>query len=420
DDGSALKGSISQLSYVSACRRLKVNTMKLIYTGLNQKRLCIKNQLISPQSVKALTIALVKNVVVESLTFDSNELKAAGATIVASIIPQKLELLELNLTNNSLGSKGAEVICNELMNNTIIQKVDLSGNYFNEDDAIYFRDLLEENNSIMELNLSHNNFQEMGGKVIAEGIAKNDFLRVLDLSWNHLRMSGVVAIGKSLLENTTLEVLRIGWNGFNLRGCIALGESLCENNTLVELDLSCNRITDLCLGQLLKAFHTNTTLKILKLPLNQLSRHGCDVLLKMIESHEQIPLQLIDLGNQSVKENFPARAKELKNTRNIDFYHGPIIREGIQFGGEKKQEKSDSLDNEDPFLILIVYMRLQNIRMLEMFSNMDKDMSKSVTREEFKREMKRVNIPLTEWQLDRLIHSLDSDRNGDIDFSELM
>ncbi|KAK6173232.1 hypothetical protein SNE40_016721 [Patella caerulea] len=412
--------NLSQQSYLAVCRELKLTPIKHIYTGLATKQIVLKNQRLTLKDTRACTISLVKNVNVESLCLDANELGCRGAAIIASLIPQKLELIELKLTNNVLGSRGAQTLCEELVNNTIIRTVDLSGNDFTEDDAVYFKELLEENNSISDMNLSHNNFQEIGGKIIAEGLVKNDFLKVLDLSWNHLRMAGAIALGAAFKENSTLEVFRVGWNGFHLRGCIALGQSLSENNTLIELDLTCNRITDLCLGQLLKAFHTNNTLKILKLPLNQISPRGGEIIIKMVEKHTSLALELVDLGTQSVLESFPVQATELKEKRGIKFIHGPILRKGISFDSQVQEEKSDSLDTEDPFLVLMVYMRLQNLRLLELFSNMDRDASKSVSRTEFKQGMVKVNIPLSDWQLDKLISKLDNDRDGDVDFSELV
>ncbi|XP_055958827.1 leucine-rich repeat-containing protein 74A [Patella vulgata] len=396
--------NVSQQSYLAVCRELKLTPIKHIYNGLATKQIVLKNQRLTLKDTRACTISLVKNVNVESLCLDANELGCRGA----------------KLTNNLLGSRGAQTLCEELVNNTIIRTIDLSGNDFTEDDAVYFKELLEENNSISEMNLSHNNFQEIGGKIIAEGLVKNDFLKVLDLSWNHLRMAGAIALGATFKENSTLEVLRVGWNGFHLRGCIALGQSLSENNTLIELDLTCNRITDLCLGQLLKAFHNNNTLKTLKLPLNQISPRGGEIIIKLIEKHSSLALELVDLGNQSVLESFPVQAAELKEKRGIEFIHGPILRKGISFDSQVQEEKSDSLDTEDPFLVLMVYMRLQNLRLLELFSNMDRDASKSVTRTEFKQGMMKVNIPLSDWQLDKLISKLDNDRDGDVDFSELV
>ncbi|GFR85760.1 leucine-rich repeat-containing protein 74A-like isoform X1 [Elysia marginata] len=197
-------------------------------------------------------------------------------------------------------------------------------------------------------------------------------------------MDGAVALGESLVENSDLEELRVAWNGFHLRGCMAIGHALKHNSSLLSLDLTCNRISELCLAQLLKGLQDNSTLQVLKLPLNPLSPQSAYSILQFIDKHSNMALSHVDLGDQE------ERAEEC-----------PVVY-------------------ENPLIVLMEFCRLQNLRLVDMFNNIDKDRSKSLSYQEFQDGLQRVNIPLADHSLQQLMTELDKNKDGEIDFGELI
>ncbi|XP_067670674.1 leucine-rich repeat-containing protein 74A-like [Haliotis asinina] len=416
----------SQNAYMCSCRDLRITANKNIMDSLKNNAMKITNQRLTTKDVRALSIALLKNTSVEVLTLDSNSLEPKGIEPISQILPHKPELTELRITNNALGSHGAKELCEVLVRNHTIKKVDFSGNGFTEKDAEYFREVLEENNVIKEMNLSHNELREKGGSVLADGIEKNDCLRVLDLSWNHLRLSGAAAIGESLQTNNTLEELYLGWNGFNVRGCAALGKALETNTNLRVLDLTCNRVCELSVSQLLKGLITNTTLEVLKLPLNGIYPSGALTLLKVLKKYETINVKSVDLGTQSVTEEFIQLKTTLEAQRNFKVLHGPVLREELKFSSIQEEldeivEKSiEDLMKEHPMTVLFEFARQQNFRILDMFTNLDSDKSGTLTMQEFEDGLVKVNIPIPNVALHLLLSKMDMNKDGVVDYGELV
>ncbi|XP_041357658.1 leucine-rich repeat-containing protein 74B-like [Gigantopelta aegis] len=426
-DSPGANTDYSQKAYVCACKHLQVTVNKNFHRSLITNKVTFLNQRLSRNDTKASAIALLRNAKVESLTLDANDLgNTEGVTVIADILPQKPEITELNITNNAIGSVGARELCRVLMDNVYIRKLNLTGNGFIDDDAIYFRDLMEENHGLRHLNLSNNDFRERGGELLAEGISKNDFLQSLDLSWNHLRLSGAVAIGKSMQENQFLERLNLGWNGFHVRGCAALGEALKTNCSLTYLDLTCNRVTEMSLSQLLKGLIENTTLRVLKLPLNPLYPSGALTLLKVMDKYDKIAVNEVDLGTQTVTREFESLLSSLREKRALDIVYGHVLRDMMSMSAVQDEldldgEKTiDDLMSENPILVLMEYARQQNFRVIDIFKTMDVDQSGSLTKEEFKVGLQKVDITLPGAALGRLIDGLDTDKSGSVDFSELL
>ncbi|XP_046349977.2 leucine-rich repeat-containing protein 74A-like [Haliotis rufescens] len=416
----------SQNAYMTACRDLGIISNKNIMDSLLTSTMTLTNQRLTTKDIRAFSIALLKNSSIDVLTLDSNSLQPKGIETISQILPHKREITELSITNNSLGSLGAKELCEVLVGSSTIKKVDFSGNGFTEKDAEYFKEVLEENNVIKEMNLSHNEMREKGGSVLAEGIVKNDCLRVLDLSWNHLRLAGAAAIGESLQTNNTLEEIYLGWNGFNVRGCLALGKALETNSNLRVLDLTCNRICELSVSQLLKGLIANTTLEVLKLPLNGIYPSGALTLLKVLEKYKTITVSHVDLGTQSVTEEFIQLKTTLEATRKLKVLHGPVLRQELKFSAIQEEldelvEKSiDDLMKEHPMTVLFEFARQQNFRILDMFTTLDSDKSGTLTRQEFEEGFIKVNIPIPNAALHLLLNKMDLNNDGVVDYGELV
>ena len=68
--------------------------------------------------------------------------------------------------------------------------------------------------------------------------------------------------------------------------------------------------------------------------------------------------------------------------------------------------------------ILKEYVKSNNLRLVDLFNQFDKDKNLSVSREELVRGFRSMKVPLSTEQLDMFMRELDTDGDGEIDYSE--
>ncbi|XP_076446307.1 uncharacterized protein LOC143283818 [Babylonia areolata] len=407
-------GSHSQIVYVRMCKQLDVTPNSYVFRNLVDDHLDLKHHLLGPEGVRSLCVALIENSSVTSLDMEDNGLGLEGAKCVAEMLSENTFVTELRVADNHLKTEGVQLIVNIVKDMDIITKLDLSGNSLQEYDGVIIRDLIEESRNLKELRCTHNCFRESGGVYIGDAIGWNDTLEVLDLSWNHLRRQGASAIASALAMNSGLRELNVSWNGFYLEGSKELAKALEKNATLQILDLTANRINKECLTQLVKGLKTNTTLKILKLADNPITATGALYLIKELLEIPDSGLRELDLGEQSVEPEFLAVLEELQKSRSIVVRFGAVLGQDV----ESKDDEMQLMD-ENPVVVLMEFGRLLGLRLVDLFSMMDKDGSKTLTRQEIKKGLLEANIPLSEKALDMVVEKLDADGDGEIDYGEL-
>ncbi|KAL5011893.1 hypothetical protein ScPMuIL_010444 [Solemya velum] len=406
----------TQQIYLKACRLYKVTPTSYFYKNLNSDHIALQHHVLGPEGTKAIAIALVTNSSVQSLDLSDNNIGPKGVEYVADLLRENSFITDLTLANNDIRVEGARTIINVVKELDTLTKLNLSGNRFRECDAEIFKELIEETRHLKVLNLSHNEFRERGGEIIGEALANNDTLEVLDLSWNHLRRGGADAIAEGLEANTSLKRVNLSWNGFHMDGAKSLACTLEYNTTLQELDLTCNRINKECLNHLLKGLKKNSTLRTLKLGWNPITSVGAMTLLAAINETKTIGLTELDLGDQIVEKPFEVLLEEMEKQRKIQVTYGISYGQG----GASKNDDDEALVNESPVVVLMEFGKLMGFRLIDLFSAMDKDGSKSLDKDEIKQGLRYANIPLGEKALDKLIEKLDIDGDGEIDFGELM
>ena len=84
----------------------------------------------------------------------------------------------------------------------------------------------------------------------------------------------------------------------------------------------------------------------------------------------------------------------------------------------KRRHKLNKYGAQYTIHILKEYVKSKNLRLVDLFNQFDKDKSQSVSREELKRGFKSINVPLTDKELDNFLHDMDTDGDGEIDYSE--
>ena len=86
------------------------------------------------------------------------------------------------------------------------------------------------------------------------------------------------------------------------------------------------------------------------------------------------------------------------------------------FGGND-QDSGRRVKNE-LLTALKNFLLEKRLRAVDLFNCLDKDKTQSVTPNEMFVGLKKLNVPLTDAQLKRLIRILDKDGNGEIDYGE--
>ncbi|XP_029901152.1 leucine-rich repeat-containing protein 74A isoform X2 [Myripristis murdjan] len=365
---------------------------------------------LGPLGGKALAIALVSDMHINTLELADNYLLAEGAKYIVEMLRANFSIQYLDLSSNHLQSAGAEYMAKMLRENISIKSLKLSGNGFTEDDAKFFADALASNDRIKELDLSHNEFCGRGGEHLGQMLANNEGLEALDLSWNHLRMKGAVAFCAGLKVNMTLKHLDLSWNGFGNEGALALGEALKFNNTLVHLDLCNNRITNEGVGMLCRGLEANDTLRVLLLAYNSLTVEGALALVNVVKNTPKSALEEINICNVLVNENFVQLLE-------LTCQEHPSLE--VQYGGVGGFIAKKPLKRPDPMKVIQDYLDQRKLRLWDFFRNIDKDGTMRVPVADFRKAVQQSSIPLDRYLIEELIQRLDRDRTGMVDYRGL-
>lgn len=81
-----------------------------------------------------------------------------------------------------------------------------------------------------------------------------------------------------------------------------------------------------------------------------------------------------------VEPVFIEKLESIKIKRRFVVIHGPIIK---QREGNCKENENE-FNQDDPMTVLMECMRLQNLRLVDLFTSLDKDGSGTLSRQEFK------------------------------------
>ncbi|KAM4625889.1 leucine-rich repeat-containing protein 74A-like [Polymixia lowei] len=396
--------------YLQACKLVGVVPVSYFVRNLGTSTMSLNHHGLGPLGGKALSIALVTDMHIDTLELADNHLLAEGAKYLVEMLRANFTIQNLDLSNNHLQSPGAECIAKMLLDNISIKSIKLSGNGFIEDDAKFFADALASNYRVKELDLSHNKFCGRGGEHLGQMLANNEGLELLDLSWNHLRMKGAVAFCAGLKVNVTLKHLDLSWNGFGNEGALALGEALKFNNTLVHLNLNNNRITNEGVGMLCRGLEANDTLRVLLLAYNSLTVEGALALVNVVKNTPKTALEEINICNVLVNENF-VQLLELtcQEHPSLEVHYGGV-------GGfiAKKPPK-----RPDPMKVIQDYLDKRKLRLWDFFRNIDKDGTMRVPVADFRKAVQQSSIPLDRYQIEELIQRLDRERTGMVDYRGL-
>ncbi|NXF47795.1 LR74A protein, partial [Oceanites oceanicus] len=239
-------------------------------------------------------------------------------------------------------------------------------------------------------------------------LASNTTLEILDLSWNHLRRKGTVALGTGLRGNGALKILNLSWNGIGNEGALALGEALKINNMLVHLDISNNQINNEGAKKLCRGLQVNGKLKILKMANNPLTVEGATALVTSVRKNPKSMMEEINISNVLVNKTFIKLLDLVCQTHpELDVIYGEV--EGCIAKIPKQ--------HPNPMKVLQSYLKEHNLRLWDFFRNIDRDGNMKIPVAAFRRAMiQQSNIPLDRVQIGELVHKLDRNRTGVVDY----
>lgn len=330
---------------------------------------------------------------------------------MAKVLGKNSTLRELNLANNSINKEGIQAISEAISENNVIRRLDLSGNGLTDKDARILSDAVENNGSLRYLNLSYNKFGEASGQYFGSALGYNNGIVELNLSWNNIRRRGAQAIYKGMRYNDALEILNLSWNGFDDFGTEELKEALKRNTSLLELNISNNRMSDVGLTNIAEGLDGNTTLESLDLSRNSGIRCSSGAMI-MIDFMKKKKCNLKTLKIIDV---------------NLDYKVGDVIKEClenndelcIEYGCKKKDTFTSKKAEINPVDLLKEYISREKTHLSELFRRLDIDgqFRDCLSRDEFIDGMKRLKV-MNEFYIDQLVDILDSDGDGEIDYSE--
>ncbi|XP_040415008.1 leucine-rich repeat-containing protein 74A isoform X2 [Cygnus olor] len=443
DPGKAFAGVTGAELYLEACRLMEVVPVSHFTQNLAKPYINLSHHGLGPRGVKAIAIALVSNATVTRLELEDNCILAEGAICIAEMLRENCSLQELNISNNHLGTEGAEAIASLLLDNaSYLYALRLSGNSFGEEAASCLAEALMGNYQVKKLDLSHNEFSEKGGQLLGQMLAKmshamtwwviqktglraswlvhlltlistasNMALEILDLSWNHLKRKGTAALGTGLRGNGALKILNLSWNSIGNEGAQALGEALKVNSALVHLDISNNQINNEGAKKLCRGLEVNGKLKVLKMANNPLTVEGASALVISVRKNPNSMMEEINISNVLVNENFIKLLDFVCQTRpELDVIYGEVE------GRISKIPKQ----HPNPMKLIQKYLNEHNVRLWDFFQKIDKDGNMKIPVTAFRRAMlQQSSIPLDQVQIRELVHKLDRNRTGIVDYSHL-
>lgn len=93
---------------------------------------------------------------------------------------------------------------------------------------------------------------------------------------------------------------------------------------------------------------------------------------------------------QCVSTEFVDSEKRIALRRPFKTKHGIVLSPTATYDGEDKRD-SRLFEGDSPMLVLMEFMRLQNLRLVDLFSTLDKNSDHQITHEEIRTKL-QVNL----------------------------
>ncbi|XP_076446125.1 uncharacterized protein LOC143283730 [Babylonia areolata] len=404
--------------YQRACQVLRVQPSPAFLRQVNIAVMDLRDVRLGPADVKPIAIALVRDGRLCSLDLSNNDLGPIGVSYIAEMLQENTSLTDLNLSATQPGREGVKALCETLRHNRTLAYLWLEENGIEHTESHLLADLIRSVPTLRGLYLGHNRLGYHGGAAIASAIAQNSSMQTLDLQWNHIRRDSAVALVRALGTNRCLRSLNLAWNGLGKEGCLALAHVLPKNSSLRELDLTCNRVDLMSLGFLLKGVTKNTSLHCLRIGQNPLTTDGAKALINAVASTPQLNISDIDICGVPVDLEFTQLVASAQETRVLRVRHEEAVT--LATSDRKREHEGTNLDRFDPVTVLFEYMKLDNLRVIDMFQFMDVKKKDKLSKGNIRDGLNTLKIPVTEHAIDVIFQKLDINKDGFVELDEMM
>lgn len=404
--------------YNIACVMCGVVPLRQYVKQCSGRYVNLNNVMMSAQSIKPIAISLVMDARVVDLDVSENNIGPLGTMYLSEMLTRNDYIVELNLNGTYPGKEGLRVLSESLTQNKSLEILRLESNKIQHTETHLINSLIQNVRNLKELYLGHNAIGYEGGCALAKCLEENTTLRVLDLQWNHIRKESAAALCKCLSANVGLRTLDVSWNGLGKEGCIALATSLPKNSYLKSLCITSNRIDMLSLRFLLHGLVRNKTLQSLEMGQNPITTEGAKAVVRAVQSAKDTSLIRVCLDGISVDEQFMMFMKELFDKKGVRVTHGDLL--SMANSTEQKEHDPHDLNRFDPVMVLVEYMRIDNLRLIDFFQYLDTNSRERLSKSDFREGVANLCLPLTEHHLDLVMEKVDLKRDGYVDLEEFM
>ncbi|XP_033743774.1 leucine-rich repeat-containing protein 74A-like [Pecten maximus] len=401
--------------YKCLCEAMDAVPSSAFLRQVDGSTLNLSTSYLSQQDIRIMSFFLSNNATILHLDISGNDIGLKGAIALADAIRENVFIADLNISNTNIDAKGVHALVSALLLNRTVTKLNLSGNKLDNDFTADLTKLIERSDYISDLDLSHNELDELAVCTLAPAIAENVTLNRLNLGWNHFRRTGSTIIVKAICNNVELQEVDLSWNGLGEEGCRAFKECLGQNHTIQSLDISNNRIAFQSLGDFIEGLVKNDTLTHLKMHGNPITTEGAEGLCVALQHCETTAMVEIDIKDTPVDEKLFKAINDLYAVHNIKIIH----REPVGHRFSPIKERAEQRDF-DPVMVLFEYMKQENLRLIDLFRNLDRDQNNEISREEFREGFMMMNINLSEEGLDRLFDKMDKNKDTSVDLREMI
>ncbi|KAK7103915.1 leucine-rich repeat-containing protein 74A-like isoform X2 [Littorina saxatilis] len=403
--------------YLNACEEHDVTPVRYFMKHMMETNMNLGHHGLGPAAMRAMAVPLESNTTIEHLDLEGNWIGEEGVQPLCKLLRDNVYIVELNLAENKLGTEGALHVIDLMLENRNIENLNLTGNRITDNAGEPLGVMLKRNTTLRHLKLRHNELGERAAQCIKDALTDNESLETLDISWNHFMTRGCVRLAEAVKENVALKEVNVMMNGFGLEGAIALGEAIKVNRTLLRLDASYCRLPMEGAASIAHGLQHNETLQALNVGYNSLGPDGSLGLLLGLERNDCSNLTTLDLGNSKVTPQFKERQDKLEAERPLRVHHGGVLPDT-----KAREICMDPVEvfKRDPMTKLKEWVEQAGYRLIDLLRHFDKDQSMSISREEFVNGIKSARIEITDDQIDILLDRLDTDGDGEIDFSELI